>query len=932
MPRGERPLDPTDGAVPGFAASLRRLRGEAGNPTYRQLAERTDYSAATLSVAAAGRRLPSLAVTLAYVRACGGDLDEWERRWHLVTTESAAPVSPDLEHGDEAAPYVGLTVFQAEDTDRFFGRDRLIEEVVTRLARRRLVAVFGASGAGKSSLLRAGVLPRLRTERSAWQVLLFTPGDRPLEECAKALSTLTGAAPGPLADDLVADQDSVRRLVWQALADQPPDAEAVLVVDQFEEVFTLCPDAETRTRFIDFLILLAEARAEAVDGRCRVVLSIRADFYSHCTNHAGLVDALRDSQVTVGPMTSEELRQAIVQPAVQANYNLESALLATLMAQAHGQSGVLPLLSHTLLETWRRRRGNSLTVAGFQAAGGIDGALAQTAESLYASLDARQEILTKNLFLRLTALGDGTEDTKRRISGDEFEALGPDTAVVLERLARDRLVTLDHAGVEISHEALIRAWPRLREWLAEDREGQRLHRQLIEATAAWESFNHDAGALYRGTRLARAREWAGMHEGALSSRERTFLETSTRSEADEQAAARRHTRRLRQLVALLSVLLLLAVTAVGYAAQARTRATRERDSAIAERVAEQVAQLRGPDPALAAQLSLAAYRLAPTAETRGSLLSTFAAPYATRLTGHTDSVNAAALSPDGHTLATASADHTARLWDVTDVRHPAALAVVTGHTDAVNAVAFSPDGHTLATASADHTTRLWNLTDPSHPIAAGTLVGATDAVNAVAFSPNGRTLATSGIDPVVRLWDVSDPQVPVRAVTLSGHTGAVRAIVFDPDRHTLITASDDHTARLWDISGPTLAGHSSSVYGVAVSPDGHTAASASYDRTVRLWNVADPRRPVALATLTGHTDAVNAVAFSPDGRTLATASLDRTARLWDVTDPRRPVALATLTGLVLTVSTGPGVTAICGPTWGVAGVEGRAYLAPLAVV
>ncbi|MFF0574749.1 nSTAND1 domain-containing NTPase [Streptosporangium saharense] len=914
LPRGERPLDEGDSALLRFAAELRELRERAGGPPYRLLARRAHYSVATLSGAAAGRKLPSLAVTLAYVDACGGDGAWWERHWHEVAAELAGPGPQEAEEHDAAGqepPYVGLAAFRSEDADRFFGRERLVEELLTRLARRRLVALFGTSGAGKSSLLRAGLLPRRRAEGEEGPVVLFTPGPHPLEECAIQLARLTGGTPGRLHDELAADPRNLHRLVRQALADEPERTDLLLVVDQFEEVFTLCDDETERGRFVAALVTAAEAD----NSRCRIVLGVRADFYAHCTRHPDLVEALADAQVAVGPMTTDELRRAVVQPAVRAGCTVETALLATVVAQVNGQAGTLPSLSHALLETWRRRRGNALTLAGFQAAGGLYGALAQTAESLYATLGPRRQRLVKSLFLRLTALGEGTEDTKRPVFRRELDSDDPDTPFVLERLAAARLITLDRETVEISHEALLGAWPRLRGWLAEDREGLRVHRRLTEATDTWESLGHDPGALYRGVRLAQAQSWAEAGDAVLTARERAFLDASLTARAAERDAGRRHTRRLRQLVAALTVLLVLAVTAVVYAANANGTATRQRNIAVSQKAAGEAAALRATNPALAAQLGLAAYRLVPTEQARGTLLSAFAAPYATRLTGHTDNVNAVVFSPDGHTLASASRDRTVRLWDLTEPHRPEALAVLTGHTGNVNAVAFSPDGHTLASAGWDRTVRLWDVGVPRRPAPPVTLAGHTDDVNAVAFSPDGRVLASAGTDRTVRLWDVADPARPRPLATITGHDDAVVSVAFDPRGHTLASAGWDRTVRLWDLTRPdapvetaTLTGHTAPVVWVAFGPDGHSLASGSQDRTVRLWDTGDPREVRERRVLRGHTDVVRSVAFGPGGRDLASASLDRTVRLWDVADPGagEPVVLSGQVGAVVSVAFAPG--------------------------
>ncbi|MEU8469983.1 hypothetical protein AB0F30_19015 [Streptomyces sp. NPDC029006] len=310
-------------------------------------------------------------VTLSYVRACGGDPREWEGRWHAVAVELRAVSSagapgerdgagqvggahaqpcPEVPAGPPRGPYVGLAAFRTEDADLFFGRERLVEGLLVTLARRRAVAVAGASGAGKSSLLRAGLLPRLTRDEPRRRVRVLTPGPHPRERLERALAAGResgepglGCGPGP------------------EPGSEP--GELVIVVDQFEEVFTVCTDADERARFIAALV----EEAERPGSGCRIVLGVRADFYAHCTRHAPLVAILRDAQVVVGPMSAAELRCAVVEPARRAGLTVEGALQATLVAHAHGQAGVLPLLSHALLETWRRRRGAALTLDGLHA-------------------------------------------------------------------------------------------------------------------------------------------------------------------------------------------------------------------------------------------------------------------------------------------------------------------------------------------------------------------------------------------------------------------------------------------------------------------------------------------------------------------------------------------------------------------------------------
>ncbi|WP_433263069.1 helix-turn-helix domain-containing protein [Actinosynnema sp. CS-041913] len=874
MARRESPLHQDAGELGEFADQLRRLREQAGSPTYRQLGRLAHYSAAALSEAANGRKLPSLAVTLAYVRACRGDVGWWEARWReLSAGEGRPPVA------DGCPPYAGLAPFQVGDADRFFGRDRLVGELTDLVCRRRFVGVFGASGSGKSSVLRAGLVARVRRP-----AVVLTPGARPVEELAVHVAAFTGKPAGGLAAEFAAYPENLHLRVRQQLVGT--DDDLLLVVDQFEEVFTLCRDDARRNAFIAALTTAAAIPT----SRTRVVLGVRADFLGHCGRHPELVEALRGGHVLVGPMTADELREAIVEPAVAVGCKTETALVTRLVADAVGRPAVLPLVSHALLETWRRRRGVALTLAGYEEAGGVEHSIARSAEHVYLGMGERQRAVAKEVFLRLIAVGEGTDDTKRRVARDEV-----DHPEVLAVLADARLVVLDRDTVELAHEALMRRWPRLRDWIAEDRAGLRVQRMLTEAARLWESLDRDPGSLYRGTRLALAREWAAGSGARMTGAEVRFLDASIRAEAAVTATEHRRTRRLRQLIGVMGVLLLLASLSTFRAFQAERTATEQRNLALARKVVNEVTTLRAANPALAVQLTLAAHRLAPLPETRDALFDSLATPYATRI----DAVRDIAVSPVRSLLAAVEEGvrREGRLWDLTDPHRPSRLGVLDGHPGGVHAMAFSADGRSIATAGSD-AVWVWDLVDAGRPAVVLKFAHptVTETPVALAFAPNGRFLATGYRSHPPALWDISDPSRPVLAASPGGdHSPSVAFLTDD-----LLIAADGPHARAWRLSDPAapvdFAWHGGRVAAIAVSEDRRTVATTGEDRVVGLWDLADPARPVRLATVEQHADAVRSAAFGAGGRSLITGADDRTAKLWDLADRTAPTGIATLDG------------------------------------
>jgi hypothetical protein len=420
---------------------------------------------------------------------------------------------------DEPAPYRGLLPFKAEHVRFFFGRQDDTQRLIEKLGQDTFVAVIGASGRGKSSLVRAGLLPALTRDAlpgsSNWYTLVLTPGGQPLRALAEGLASLIPPADrlrvaDELEDRLARRADGLRTAATTLLPDdQQP---LLLVIDQFEEVFTLCQEGpeRCRTQAEQFIANLA-GTAQRRDRCILILITLRADFLDRCLAFPQLKDLLQDRQMLLGPLDEPALRDAIVRPAQAVGAYFEKGLVGTILRDVGTQPGALPLLQHAMYELWRARRGPWLTLDAYEASGGVSGALQRRAQVTYDALTPEQQQIARNIFLRLTALGEGVSDTRRRVSRSELYPAEVDPEqvdAVLQTLSgpQARLIIADEQTVEVAHEALIQQWKTLRGWLEEDREGRRIHRHLTEDAQGWVALNRDAGALYRGARLIAASE------------------------------------------------------------------------------------------------------------------------------------------------------------------------------------------------------------------------------------------------------------------------------------------------------------------------------------------------------------------------------------------------------------------------------------------
>jgi WD40 repeat protein/DNA-binding SARP family transcriptional activator len=807
----------------------------------------------------------------------------------LRTTPARAAAERTVEPRN---PYKGLRPFQEADAADFFGRAHATEQLLARMAepgqQARLLAVVGPSGSGKSSLVRAGLLPALRDGAlpgsAAWFVVELLPGAHPFEELEAALLRIAVNPPASLLQQLERDEHGLR---WAAERVLPTgDGELLVVIDQFEELFTLVEDETQRARF------LASLRAAATDpgSRVRVVLTLRADFYDRPLAYPGFGELLGARTQAVTPLSAAELEQAVCEPAERVGVGLEPRLVSQMVAEVADQPGTLPLLQYALTELFERSERATLTLQTYREIGGVAGALARRAEALYEGLDAAGRAAGRQLFLRLLTVGEeGAEDTRRRVLRAELTSLevgaqAEAMAAVIGAYGRHRLLAFDRdpltrgPTVEVAHEALLRAWGRLRGWIESAREDLRTHRRLATAAAEWAAADQDPSFLLRGGRLQQLQAWAATSSLTLTGPERQYLEASAaqhqaelaerQAQAARQAALeQRAVSRLRALVAVLAVLALVAsgLTAVAFNRQAAAR--RQARIAVARELAASAVANLAVDPERSILLAVQAVNTTRTAD--GTVL------------------------PEAEEALHRAVQADRTLVTVTRTED---LEAVTASPGQHGGVAFSPDGVTVATPADHNTAKLWTAATGT---TVRTFAGHTGRVTDVAFSPDGTRLATASADHTARVWEVATGRV---MAVLRGHTGLVSRLAFSPDGRRLATASWDGTARVWAIGSATVLlvlPHPGPLAALAFSADGTHLAVAGGIRPgilvgeMRLWDLASRRQVLRLHgqppwTAKRLVAVVSDVAFSPDGRLLATTGAgDPTVRLWDAKTGRQ---------------------------------------------
>lgn len=858
-----------------------------------------------------------------------------------------------------ANPFKGLRAFSEADAENFFGRETLVQQLLARLGEggdlSRFLAVIGPSGSGKSSVVRAGLIPALRRGglpgSENWFIVDMLPGKHPFEELETALLRVAVNPPQSLLAQLKDGNRGLLRAVHRILpADETVDL--VLVIDQFEEVFTLVEDEAERA-------LLLESIATAVlDERSRlhVIITLRADFTDKPLRYVDFGEMINRRFEFVLPLTADEVERAIAGPAQRVGLRLEKGLVSTIIREAGNQPGTLPLMQHALLELFERREGRTLTNKVYREIGGVLGALVRSAEVIYALLDHAGQSATRQLFLRLVTLGEGTEDTRRRVLREEVEHLSEHNsqlAVVIGAFGRARLLSFDHdpitrgATIEVAHEALLKEWTRLREWLNESRTDVRIQRQLATAAHEWQNAGGDPSFLLTGARLEQFKGWALNTKVALTQDERSFLEASIterdQRDVDEQARQKRELenaqklaeterqraeeqtrsagqlrKRAYYLTGAFVIALVMAVAAIFFGRQSNQHALQAEENAQAALNAEAVAVANADAAQQAEAEAIRQQRLTLSRELAGnaiinldvdperSILLGMQAVTTTYAVDGTTTKEAAealhravlnsrqrltlpadgyglAFSPDGKQIVTSTSDGKIKLWDLASRTELFTLSAHEGH---IWFVAISSDGSRLASASSDGTAKVWDLDTQQLAL---DLRGHTDEVFSVAFSKDGTRIVTASQDGTALVWDAANGQL---LLTFTGHEAPVLSAQFNPDGTRIVTVGDDVTARVWDSSsGQEIYKLSDFLFflsGATFSPDGKILATADREEA-KLWDAETGKQ---LFLLPGSINS-GVPAFSPDGKYVAVGGQDGTVSMWETATGQQYLTFAT---------------------------------------
>ncbi|WP_250122573.1 hypothetical protein [Chroococcidiopsis sp. CCMEE 29] len=803
----------------------------------------------------------------------------------LQVTASAIQTRPL----NPTSPYRGLKRFEPDNKDLFFGRDQLIANLIKVVSQRNLILLLGASGSGKSSLVRAGLIPQIAEKLgSKFRDFTFTPDRNPFESLR---SSLVSKGYKQLEVESAFNNFSTP-LNQGILTLKEKDSQWLIFIDQFEETFTLCQDLVIRKKFIDQLVAVAAGNNQSV----KIVLAMRADFLDRFSPYPNLGRIAQQNIHLVTDMHSDELRLAIEQPAAHHGVVFEQGLVEEIIKDVRGQAGSLPLLQYTLDLLWQNEdvSDRTLNVKTYRQLGGVRGALQRHIDRIYQHLQPEAQKAAKQIFLRLidlTATQEEFDLARKVVSRRAYLSEFSDRSVqnILNQLIDSNLLVSNRqqqSTVEIAHEILINSWSTLREWIEDSKETIAIRNRLSEDARRWQDAGTPQDELWNGSKLQRVEELRQKQEfdrlGGLSALENQFIDVSI-AERDRRLREA-EARRKRQLVAVSSTSVVFAGLALLAGIQWQ-KAERQTTILKLREQANQASNLLSVNP-VEGTLSAVALTgesldsfgtsfVQTVPQVHSSLRDTLAVPLERNaLRGHQRPIWSAAFSPDGQIIASGGADGTIILWDRkgNPIGQP-----FKGHQRGVFSVAWSQDGKHIASGSADGTIRLW---DQQGNPQGQPFLGHTHHVKSVAFSPDGKYIASGSADGTVRLWDQQgNPQ----GQPIQGHQGEIWSVAFSPDRQYIASGGTNGTVNLWDkqgnLQGKPLQGHKDRVFSVAFSPDGQTIVSGSADNTIRLW---DRKKGISIGQpFTGHEDFVRSVAFNPNGKYIVSGSDDKTIRLWD---------------------------------------------------
>jgi WD40 repeat protein len=831
-------------------------------------------------------------------------------------------------------PFKGLRPFYEADAADFFGRVALTETLIERLkagkGEDRFLALVGPSGSGKSSVIRAGLIPTLRqgaVEGSEnWYVIQMLPGEHPLEELETALLRIAVNPPERLLHQMREDERGLSRAIKRSLPDD--DSELLLFIDQFEEAFTLVEDEAERTHFLKSIT----AAVGEAHSRVRVVITLRADYYDRPLLYPEFGELLRTHMETLMPLSPTELERVISGPADRAGVNLEPGLISEIVADVSDEPGALPLLQYALTELFENREGDLLTARAYRSIGGVAGALGRSAEGEYIELDEHGKSAAKQLFLRLVTVGESAEETRRRVLQAEVNTLSEDVQEVTEVYGQARLLSFDRdpvtrgPTVEVAHEALLREWPRLTRWLEENRADLRLQRMLAIATGEWRESGNVSSFLLRGSRLDQFEGWAESTNITLTKDEDEFLEASLakrmerrvaeetrrqkeleavqklaraeKKRAEEQAKSGS---RLKRLASALGLFLIIALITSLFALQQSGRAAKERRLAASRELAAAAINNLETDPELSILLAIQAVSATydqdglVTQEAENALhQAILASRVRSSRSGGGDFGFTGSQRFDlfGSIMAIPQEGGEIEIW----VGCCSKFLEISGHSGEIIGMSLDRTYGYIAVGGGDGVIRVWDnfilrsrlteddylldLSDSSPHTELYVLTAHDGGITNIAFSRDGSLLASSSRDGTAKVWDL---EAGKEMYSFEGHSDIVQAVAFSPDGTQLATASDDHTAKIWDlISGEeitTLSGHTAQVLDMVFNFDGSRVATSSTDGTAKIWDLSTGE---ITNTFYGHSGSVDAVAIEPADAYIATGGEDATVRIWDI--------------------------------------------------